>query len=127
VICVDTGPEAITGSTRMKSATAQKLVLNSFSTAVMVRIGRTWSNLMVDVRPSNAKLRGRLVQLLTQATGLSDEACEDALSRSGNDAKAALVMLLSGVGPTAAHEALSAAGGIVAVALRLNAGVGGPT
>ncbi|MFZ0214678.1 MAG: N-acetylmuramic acid 6-phosphate etherase [Candidatus Dormiibacterota bacterium] len=118
VICVDTGPEVVTGSTRMKSATAQKLVLNAFSTAVMVRTGRTWSNLMVAVQPSNAKLRGRLLTLLAQATGLDPSACEEALRRSDGDAKAALVVLLGGVTPEAARAALGAAGGVVSDALR---------
>jgi N-acetylmuramic acid 6-phosphate etherase len=118
VVCVDTGPEVITGSTRMKSATATKLVLNAFSTAVMVRTGRTWSNLMVDVRPSNAKLRGRLIHLLHQATGLDDDVCEQALADSGNDAKTALVVLLATVTPSEARAALDAGGGIVTAALR---------
>jgi N-acetylmuramic acid 6-phosphate etherase len=125
VVCMDTGPEAITGSTRMKSATAQKLVLNAFSTAVMVRTGRTWSNLMVDVRPTNAKLRGRVIHLLTQATGLDDDVCEEALATSGNDTKTALVMLLTGITPTRAREALDAAGGVVAAALKQLDGTAG--
>ncbi|NUT94937.1 MAG: N-acetylmuramic acid 6-phosphate etherase, partial [Saccharothrix sp.] len=68
LITVDTGPEAIAGSTRMKAGTSQKLVLTSFSTAVMVRLGRTYSNLMVSMRATNAKLRGRTVRILREAT-----------------------------------------------------------
>ncbi len=116
-VCVDTGPEVVTGSTRMKSATAQKLVLNAFSTAVMVRTGRTWSNLMVDVVASNAKLRGRLVHLLVQATGVDEADCEAALAASGSEAKTALVALRAGVDASAARAALAGAGGVVATAL----------
>ena len=116
-LVVQTGPEVIAGSTRMKSATAQKLILNSFSTAVMVRIGRTWSNLMVDLIPTNAKLRGRLVELLVQATKKSREECERALAESGNEPKTALVALQADVSTSAARAALDAASGIVARAL----------
>ena len=118
VVCVATGPEAITGSTRMKSASAQKLVLNAFSTAVMVRTGRTWSNLMVDVVASNAKLRGRAVRVLRQATGADEPACAQALERAGQDLKIALVSLLSGCDTEQARRALAASGGRVAVALQ---------
>jgi N-acetylmuramic acid 6-phosphate etherase len=114
---VDTGPEVITGSTRMKSATAQKLILNAFSTAVMVRSGRTWSNLMVDVVPTNAKLRGRLIGLLIQATGLEGATCEKALVDADNEAKTALVVLLASVTPDRARASLAAAEGRVAGAL----------
>lgn len=72
---VDTGPEAVTGSTRMKAGTAQKLVLNALSTAAMVRLGRTYSNLMTDMLASNAKLRGRQVRMLSQATGAPPADC----------------------------------------------------
>ena len=119
VLCVETGAEAITGSTRLKSATAQKLVLNTFSTAVMVRTGRTWSNLMVDLVPSNAKLRGRVLALLVQATGEDAEACERALERAGREPKTALVTLLGGVDPEGARAALARGDGRVAEALRL--------
>jgi N-acetylmuramic acid 6-phosphate etherase len=122
LLCVDTGPEVITGSTRMKSATAQKLLLNSFSTAVMVRSGRTWSNLMVDVVATNAKLRGRLIELLIQATGLDEGTCEKALVDSDNEAKTALVVLRAGVTPAQARVALDANGGFVAMTLRVLAG-----
>jgi N-acetylmuramic acid 6-phosphate etherase len=116
-LVAQTGPEVIAGSTRMKSATAQKLILNSFSTAVMVRIGRTWSNLMVDLTPTNAKLRGRLVELLIQATDKSREECERALAESGNEPKTALVALRANVPASAARAALDGGGGVVASAL----------
>ncbi len=118
LLCVRTGPEAITGSTRLKSATAQKLVLNAFSTAVMVRTGRTWSNLMVDLVPSNAKLRGRVLRLLAQATGDDEATCELALARSDQEPKTALVSLLSGTEPEHARAVLAASGGRVALALQ---------
>lgn len=119
LVLTATGEEPITGSTRMKAATAQKLVLNSFSTAVMVRSGHTWSNLMVDVVPSNAKLRGRVVRLLMQATGLDEARCERALVSSGNETKTALVMLLGDVDASRARSALAEGGGVVARALTL--------
>jgi N-acetylmuramic acid 6-phosphate etherase len=117
LLCVETGPEAITGSTRLKSATAQKLVLNAFSTAVMVRSGRTWSNLMVDLMPSNAKLRGRLITLLEQASGRDEADCEAALSDADQEPKTALVMLLAEVGPERARAALTVGNGRIAGAL----------
>ena len=116
-IAVDTGPEAIAGSTRMKAGTSQKLVLTSFSTAVMVRLGRTYSNLMVSMRATNAKLRGRTVRILREATGLDEQECTTALADSGGDLKVALVHLLSGVSATRAAEALERTQGHVRLAL----------
>lgn len=109
-ILVTTGPEAITGSTRMKAGTAQKLVLNTFSTAVMVRLGKTYSNLMVEFLATNDKLRGRQVRLLVQATGLDHEACEQTLGQTGGDLRVAIVMLLAGVRQDTARAALAADG-----------------
>jgi N-acetylmuramic acid 6-phosphate etherase len=116
---IDTGPEVVTGSTRMKAATAQKLVLNAFSTAVMVRLGRVYSNLMVSVAGTNAKLRGRMISILLEATGQPEEACRVALSDAGGDLKAALVALLSGVGVADARAALARADDEVRGALAL--------
>lgn len=124
-LIAQTGPEVIAGSTRMKSASAQKMILNSFSTAVMIRIGRTWSNLMVDLTPTNAKLRGRLVELLIQATDKSREECERALAESDNEPKTALVALRAGVSAAAARAALDIANGVVAAALSAVATDGG--
>ena len=106
-ILVNTGPEAITGSTRMKAGTAQKMVLNTFSTAVMVRLGKTYSNLMVEVLATNEKLRKRLVRLLTQATDLEADVCANALAATDGDLRAALVMLVAGVDRSAAVAALA--------------------
>jgi N-acetylmuramic acid 6-phosphate etherase len=118
LIAVDTGPEAITGSTRLKAGTAQKLVLNTFSTALMVRLGRTYGNLMVDLRASNAKLRGRSIELLMQATGATEQECREARDRS-RDLKTALVYLLAGgtLSPEQSASELDAHGGRVREAL----------
>lgn len=117
LVCADTGPEVIAGSTRMKAGTAEKLLLNSYSTAVMVRLGMTWSNLMVNMRVTNAKLRRRIVRLLSQATGAGTVQAETALGAASGDAKVALVSLLTGVGATAAAAELERAGGVVATAV----------
>ncbi|WDZ84946.1 N-acetylmuramic acid 6-phosphate etherase [Micromonospora cathayae] len=106
-IGVDTGPEVITGSTRMKAGTAQKLVLNAFSTAVMVRLGRVYSNLMIDVVATNAKLRGRMITILVEATGCSEELSRRALHEADGDLKTALVSLVSGAAVTEARDALA--------------------
>ncbi len=116
-VVADTGPEALTGSTRMKSATAQKLVLHSFSTALMVRLGRTWSNLMVSMVATNQKLRARTVTILHQATGLERADCEPLLEEAGGDLKVALVMSLSGATAAHARTALDATGGVVRAAV----------
>lgn len=113
VIAVDTGPEAIAGSTRLKAGTAQKLVLNSFSTALMVRTGRTYSNLMIAMAASNAKLRGRMVALLEEATGQPASDCREALTAAAGDAKVALVTLLTGTTTHQARDALTASAGRV--------------
>jgi N-acetylmuramic acid 6-phosphate etherase len=118
-VAVDTGPEAITGSTRMKAGTAQKLVLNALSTAVMVRLGRTYSNLMTDMAVSNEKLRGRQVRVLEQATALDADTCRDALARAGGESKVALLILLSPTTVEQARDALREANGVVYRALRL--------
>lgn len=119
LITVDTGAEAIAGSTRMKAGTAQKIVLTSFSTAVMVRMGRTYQNLMVSVRATNAKLRGRTLRILREATGLGLQECSTALTEAHGDLKVALVHLLSGVEIRRASQALASSGGHVRAALGL--------
>jgi len=116
-VCADTGPEAITGSTRLKAGTAQKMLLNAFSTALMVRCGRTYSNLMVHVAPVNAKLRTRQLRLLAQATGYPAARCAAALDEAAGDLRVALVALLSGADSGACRKALAQAGGVVRAAL----------
>jgi N-acetylmuramic acid 6-phosphate etherase len=127
VVCADTGPEAITGSTRLKAGTALKLLLNSFSTALMVREGRTYSNLMVRLTPVNAKLRTRQVRLLSQASGCGEADSAADLSAADGDVPVALVTLLSGAGTATARQALAAADGVVRAAIeRLNQTGGNP-
>ncbi|MER6381569.1 N-acetylmuramic acid 6-phosphate etherase [Streptomyces sp. NPDC001250] len=111
------GPELITGSTRLKAGTAQKLVLNMLSTITMIRLGKTYGNLMVDVRASNDKLRARSRRIVSLATGASDAEIEKALTESGGEVKHAILALLSGVdGPTAARL-LEESGGHLRAAL----------
>ncbi|MEU4883103.1 N-acetylmuramic acid 6-phosphate etherase [Streptomyces althioticus] len=116
------GPEFLTGSTRLKAGTAQKLVLNMISTITMIRLGKTYGNLMVDVRASNEKLRARSRRIVAQVTGADDEAVEHALAATDGEVKNAILVLLADVdGPTAARlldesdghlrAALSRAGG----------------
>lgn len=105
-LVLDTGPEAITGSTRLKAATAQKLALNALSTMVMVRLGRTYSNLMVGLIPANEKLRRRIVRLLAHASDRADAECEAALEACDYDGRATLVVLRAGVSPEEAAAAL---------------------
>lgn len=107
------GPEVITGSTRLKSGTAQKLVLNMLSTASMVRIGKTYGNLMVDMIASNGKLVARAARMVSEATGNSVEEAEAALAKAGNDSKLAILMLVTGQDAVAARQRLEAAGGVL--------------
>jgi N-acetylmuramic acid 6-phosphate etherase len=119
VIAVDTGPEAIAGSTRMKAATAQKLALNAFSTTIMVRLGRVYSNLMVSLVATNAKLRTRMVSILVEATGQDEQHCRTTLQATDGELKPALVSLLAGVSGPEARRALEASQGRVREALNL--------
>jgi N-acetylmuramic acid 6-phosphate etherase len=107
------GPEVIAGSTRMKAGTAQKLILNTISTVSMVRLGKTFGNLMVDVVASNEKLRARARRAVAQSTDASDDEVDAALEAAGGDAKVAIVSLLSGLDADAARARLDAAGGVV--------------
>lgn len=110
---VDTGPEVIAGSTRMKAGTAQKLVLNTLSTATMVRLGKTYGNLMVDLRATNAKLQARSLRIVSEATGAGKGAATDALAEADGQVKTAVVALLAGVDAEQARERLAAASGRV--------------
>jgi N-acetylmuramic acid 6-phosphate etherase len=94
-ICAMVGPEILTGSTRMKSGTAQKLILNMLSTASMIRIGKTYQNLMVDVNASNEKLYARARLIVMQATDCDEHTASTALSAAGNEAKVAIMMILT--------------------------------
>ncbi len=100
------GAEVISGSTRMKAGTAQKLVLNMLSTASMVRTGKVFGNLMVNVHQKNAKLRARAANILAQAAGIQDVEARRLLRRAGGDLRIAILMALAGASPTVAREAL---------------------
>ncbi|MEU1473283.1 N-acetylmuramic acid 6-phosphate etherase [Streptomyces sp. NPDC005761] len=111
------GPELLTGSTRLKAGTAQKLVLNMLSTITMIRLGKTYGNLMVDVRASNEKLRARSRRIVSLATGASDQEIEAALTATDGEVKNAILTILGQVdGPTAA-TLLSASDGHLRAAL----------
>lgn len=110
-IATEGGPEVVTGSTRMKAGTAQKLVLNMLSTAAMVRLGRVYDNWMIGVALTNRKLRRRAVRLLEQATGARVAEAERALRQAGHDLRVALVILKARVGAIEARRRLKAAGG----------------
>jgi N-acetylmuramic acid 6-phosphate etherase len=116
------GPEVVTGSTRMKAGTAQKLVLNMLSTGVMIRLGKTFGNLMVDVQPTNNKLRRRARRIVQEACGVGREAAEQALRESNGDVKVAIVATLAGIDPSAARQRLAVAQGVVGRALVLAGG-----
>ena len=111
------GPEVIAGSTRLKAGTAQKLVLNMLSTIAMIRLGKTYGNLMVDVTAANDKLRDRVRTIVRTATGVEDDRADEALEAAGGSAKVAIVSLLAGVDADAARERLAAANDNVRAAL----------
>ena len=113
------GPEVIAGSSRMKAGTAQKMVLNMLSTATMIRLGKVYGNLMVDVQPTNAKLRRRAVRILQEAAGVHEDAAQAALNATGYQVKTALVMLLAGVDVDAARRRLALAQGFVRRAVEI--------
>ncbi|WP_223692876.1 N-acetylmuramic acid 6-phosphate etherase [Leifsonia poae] len=108
VIEVVVGPEVIAGSTRLKAATAQKLVLNMLSTITMVRLGKTYGNIMVDLRATNEKLRARAERTVMLATECSAAQAEDALARSNGSVKTAILMVLRGLTADQATTAISA-------------------
>lgn len=111
------GPEVVTGSTRMKSGTAQKMVLNMLSTGAMIKLGKVYGNLMVDVKPSNEKLIRRCVTIVCAATECSEAAATAALDACGYRPKVAIIMVLCGVSAEKAEELLQTAGGRVATVL----------
>lgn len=113
VIPVVVGPEVVAGSTRMKAGTAQKLVLNTITTAAMVRLGKTYQNWMVDLQATSAKLRERSKRILCLTTGLDYESASKILDRAGGSVKRALVMAKRGCGAREADRLLRAADGFV--------------
>lgn len=111
------GPEVIMGSTRMKAGTSQKLVLNMLSTGVMIRLGKVYSNLMVDMQPSNEKLRRRAVRMVELAADVTEAEAMAAMDQCGSNVKTAIVMLRAGVPADVATNALAAASGFVRQAI----------
>ena len=122
VIAPLVGPEVVTGSTRLKAGTAQKLVLNMISTATMVRLGKTYGNLMVDVRPTNVKLRARAIRIVAQACAISEAEAETSLSQNGGEVKTAIVSHQAGCAPEVARRYLVEAKGVVRAALQKASG-----
>ncbi|MFJ8664281.1 N-acetylmuramic acid 6-phosphate etherase [Streptomyces sp. NPDC093600] len=119
---VVTGPELLTGSTRLKAGTAQKLVLNMISTITMIRLGKTYGNLMVDVRASNEKLQARSRRIVSLATGAPDEQIEAALDAADGEVKTAILMILAGIDAEAAGRRLTDSHGHLRAALHAPAG-----
>jgi len=111
------GPEILTGSTRLKSGTAQKLVLNMLTTASMIRIGKTYQNLMVDMNASNQKLHARAARIVMQATDCTAEEARRVLDLTNNDVKLAILIALTGLDVDAARAALQNAGGFLRTAI----------
>ena len=112
------GPECLTGSTRLKAGTAQKLILNMISTATMVRCGKTYENLMVDVVPSNEKLRVRAENIVMEAASVTREQAQEALRQSHDRVKTAILMLLIGCGPEEAEARLEKTNGHIRQAMK---------
>jgi N-acetylmuramic acid 6-phosphate etherase len=117
-IPVITGPEVITGSTRLKAGTAQKLVLNMLTTGAMIRLGKTYGNLMVDLQPVNQKLRVRAIGIVRDAAGIPEEEAAAALRRANGDVKAAIVSTLLGISPEEARDRLATAHGRIRDAVK---------
>ena len=117
VVVVVVGPEFLAGSTRLKAGTAQKLVLNTISTVSMIRLGKTYGNLMVDVAAANEKLAGRVRRIVAAASGASPADVEEALADAGGDARVAIVSLLAQVDAETAYRRLDASGRSIAGAL----------
>src|SRR5215218_5984346 len=116
-LAIAVGPEVIAGSTRLKAGTAQKLVLNTISTVAMIRLGKTYGDLMVDVRAANAKLAARARRIVRVATGVSEDEAETALAAADGSAKVAVVALLREIDADEARARLARAGGDIGSAL----------
>ncbi|MHA7098118.1 N-acetylmuramic acid 6-phosphate etherase [Priestia aryabhattai] len=115
------GPEVVMGSTRMKAGTSQKLVLNMLTTAVMVKLGKVYKNLMSDMQPSNSKLRDRTVRIIMQATGLSYKDATSYLKQADFNSKVAIIMAKTKVQKIEAKELLIKSDGFITKALQLHA------
>ena len=117
LIAIEVGPEILTGSTRLKAGTAQKMVLNMLTTAAMARLGHVYENLMIDVKASNQKVSQRIVRILAEASGKSVSASERALRQAGHNMRLALVMLKLGLTVPAAKTKVQQANGDLRKAL----------
>ena len=117
LLVLDTGPEVLTGSTRLKAGTATKLALNTISTTLMVRTGRVYENLMVDLRASNAKLRDRAVRIVMELTGLDRQEAMELLDRAHGSVKTAVLMKRCGVSQSTAQAKLDRCNGRLADAI----------
>jgi N-acetylmuramic acid 6-phosphate etherase len=111
------GPEVITGSTRLKAGTAQKMVLNMLSTGAMILLGKTFGNLMVDVQATNQKLHRRAISIVRQAAGVDEDAAEGLLSVSGGEVKTAIMVGRTSIEPELARKKLEAHAGVLRAAL----------
>lgn len=118
VIAPIVGPEVIAGCTHLKAATAEKMVLDMLSTGVMVRLGKTYGNLAVELQPTSAKLRRRAVRIVAQCTQLAEDQAAELLATCGGQIKTAILSYLAGVTPDEARIGLAAAGGRLREALR---------
>ncbi|MCB5724616.1 N-acetylmuramic acid 6-phosphate etherase [Mitsuokella jalaludinii] len=117
-----TGPEVVTGSTRMKAGTAQKLVLNMLSTGTMIKLGKVYGNLMVDVKASNKKLEERAIRIVMEGSGCERTEAEKALKGADGHAKLAILMVVAGVSASEGKALLERTSGHLAAAIRLAAG-----
>ena len=117
-ICLDVGPEVIMGSTRMKSGTAQKLVLNMITTATMIKMGKVYENMMIDLQPTNKKLVERSKYIIMTITGVSYKEAEEYLTKAKGKIKTALVMIKAGVNYNEAVRRLKICNGFVKAAIQ---------
>ena len=126
VLALDTGPEVLTGSTRLKAGSATKAVLNAMTTAAMVQAGKVYENLMVDLRPGSAKLGDRARRIIQAAGGVTRRHAEELYNAAGGEVKTAIVMAHCGIGAETARRRLSTASGRVRRAIEANSGDGEP-
>jgi N-acetylmuramic acid 6-phosphate etherase len=117
-IVVETGPEVVAGSTRMRAGTAQKLVLNMLTTTAMIRLGRVHDGYMIGVRPTSRKLNNRAIRMVGEIAGVEPEAAEESLVRAEWDPKVAIMMARTGLSPAEAREALDESCGSLRTALK---------
>lgn len=118
-ICPYVGPEVIMGSTRMKSGTAQKMVLNMLTTAAMIRMGKVYENMMIDLQMTNKKLIERSKRIVMTITGVTYEEASEYLKKAGGHVKRALVMIKAGVSAQEAAERLKKTDGFVRQAIEM--------